>query len=350
MKVFKTRNILSIIAITFTVLLGYLYSLDFRPVIFNIAESTVKGMIVNANAKESDFQLLFCGTGSPNRSTARGQPCAALVANGKLFLFDAGEGAIGKLIEYSAPIGSLDTVFLTHLHSDHISGVAEVLHNTWLFGLAKPANVIGPPGTHMVLEGFDTTYKPDMEERSHTMGDESNEHKSVFSTAQEIQVERGVSRIVYDSEGLIIRAFRVDHPTWEYAYGYRIEYLDKVVVISGDTSASDGIRTFSKNADILVHEAMNIELFTFIGELMAANDGPMTIERVNRIASLHTPTLEIAEIARDANVRNLILTHLIPAVPDIWFVDRFFTSGMRDIYKGNLIVARDGQWIEVDEL
>ena len=76
----------------------------------------------------------------------------------------------------------------------------------------------------------------------------------------------------------------------------------------------------------------------------------VTRERMARIASVHTPTEDLAEIARETGVRNLIITHLIPAMTAIWISDVFFTAGMNDIYKGDIIVARDGQWMEVDEL
>lgn len=350
MKIFKPAPILAI-AIGFTIMIGaYLYSQDFRPVIFAVAKNTVANVIANANVDESDFSLLFCGTGSPNRTADRGQPCTALLANGKLFLFDAGEGAIGKLIEYGAPVGSLEAVFLTHLHSDHISGLAEVLHNIWLFGLPKATSVIGPLGTNEVLTGFEQVYRQDLEERTHTMSTEVTDIQLMFSGGRDVLVEGESADIVYEGEDLTIRAFLVDHPTWPQAYGYRIEHKDKVIVISGDTRSSNGIRRQAKNADILIHEALNAELIEYIGEEMEAQGGPMSKKRMETITSVHTTTSELAKIAQEAGVPNLIITHLIPAIPPGWVAEKFFTSGMTDTYSGNLIVARDGQWIEVSEL
>lgn len=348
MKYFISRALWAVSLTALAVSL-YLYAKDFRPIIYKVAEKSVAQVIESSQVNKADFKLLFCGTGSPNRTTDRGQPCTALVADGKLFLFDAGEGSLGKLTEYGAPLGSLHSIFLTHLHSDHISGVAEVLHNTWLYGRMSPAEIIGPPGTNEVIQGFEAAYLQDLDERTHTLGADAADKSLAFSGARDVLVEGESADVVYQANGLTIRVFLVDHPTWPQAYGYRIEHKGKVVVISGDTRASDGIRKHAKNADILIHEAINSEIFGYVGDQMVEQGGAMSKGRMDIIESVHTPTLELATIAQNAGVRKLIITHLIPAMPAVWFVDQFFTAGMDDIYTGELTIARDGQWVEVSE-
>jgi ribonuclease Z len=170
-------NISKVFALAFalvTITLAiYLYVQDFRPIIYRAAENAVAAVVASTLQNESEFRLLFCGTGSPSRTPDRGQACTALVADGKLFLFDAGEGAIGRLSEYGAPSGRLQGIFLTHLHSDHISGVAEVLDNTWLYGRRTRADVIGPPGTSEMIDGFHAAYRHDLEERNRVLATEN---------------------------------------------------------------------------------------------------------------------------------------------------------------------------------
>jgi ribonuclease Z len=201
-----------------------------------------------------------------------------------------------------------------------------------------------------MINGFRAAYRADMEERHRVLGAENLDPKLVFNGARDVLVTGESADLVYSSGDLSIRAFRVDHPDWPHAYGYRIEYKGKVVVISGDTRASDGIRRHAKGADILIHEALNSEIFNYIGEQMESRGGPMAKGRVALITRVHTPTLELANIAHEAGVRNLIITHLIPALPALWIADKFFIDGMEEIYAGNIIVARDGQWIEVSKL
>ncbi len=333
--------------VTGCIAFGYLYSQDFRPLIFKITEQKIAQMVASATQNKNDFKLLFCGTGSPNRTESRGQPCTALVANGKLFLFDAGEGAIAKLIEYDAPIGVLDTIFLTHLHSDHMSGVAEVLHNTALYGRRNQVETIGPPGTQKLISSFAMAYQDDLEERQRVLGAEKLDPGIVFSGAKDVLIEKKEIKPVYNQDGLIISAFQIDHPDWPHAYGYKIEFKGKVIIISGDTRASDGIRTYAKGADILIHEALNADIFEYIGRQMDIQGASMSGDRFERIAAAHTSTIELAEIAKKTEVRHLVITHLIPALPAIWMADQFFASGMSDIYDGDIIIARDGQWLDV---
>ena len=152
--------------------LGWVYY-DPEPVIHTVIDYKVSSTARRNDLADDQFELLFVGTGSPNRAPDRGQPCLAFTAAGKLFLIDAGEGATGALTEFGAPLGKLDTIFLTHLHSDHISGLGEVMHNTWLYGRTDEIQVIGPPGTDDVLAGFAKVYEHDTHERQRVLGAEN---------------------------------------------------------------------------------------------------------------------------------------------------------------------------------
>lgn len=345
-----TKKLIAGLAVILIIAFGYLYSVDFRPLLLRVVETKVDQMINTSVQDDNEFKILFCGTGTPTRTVERGQPCLALVANGKLFLFDAGEGSLGKLLEYEAPIGKLEAIFITHHHSDHISGIAEVLHNTSLFARNYGVEVFGPPGTEQMLEGFDLAYGHDLEERQRVLGKEDLNITDIFSGGVDFDIEGDELKIIYDNDGLKISSFLVVHPQWDHAYGYKIEHKGKVVIVSGDTAPSDGIRRYSKNADMLIHEALNAEVFSYIGDLMEKKGGLMSKDRFPKIAAAHTSTLDLAEIAKEAEVKHLYLTHLIPTFPDIWIADKLFASGMDDIFKGEITIARDGQWVDVDKL
>ena len=325
---------------------GWLHATDYAPIVLSLVDRTVAASGYQTNVDADDFRLLFCGTGSPNRTPERGQPCLALVADGKLFLFDAGEGAIAKLHEYRAPVLKLHTVFLTHLHSDHVSGVAETLHNTWLYGRTDRVEVVGPPGTEAFLNGIRDSYRDDLEERNRVLGHENIDADTAFGPAREVRIDDADAHTVYDENGLLIEAFRVDHPDWPHAYGYRVSHRGKVIVVSGDTAVSDGIRTHARGADMLIHEAVKLELMEAIAEGMAKYDGAIPPERFARISSVHTDTLSLADLAQKAGVAHLVMTHLIPALPDTFVANRYFAAGMADRYDGEITLAVDGLWLE----
>ncbi len=328
---------------------AYLYAVDFRPIVFLAIDDRVSELARSSTAGEDEFKLLFCGTGSPNRTPDRGQPCTALLAEGRLFLFDAGEGSIAKLAEYDAPLGRLRKIFLTHLHSDHVSGVAEVIHNTWLYGRRHAIEVVGPPGTRAMMAAFAEAYRQDLDERTRVLGAENIDPSMAFGEARDVRVGPEEMKTLHDADGLLVKAFQVDHPDWPYAYGYRIEHRGKSIVISGDTRPSDNLVRHAAGADLLVHEALNLEAMTRVGEAMDRSNGPIPGSRMARIAGAHTTTLDLARIAERAGVEELVLTHLIPALPSLWMAEQFFTSGMAEIYGGGIRVARDGTWIDLSE-
>ncbi len=317
------------------------------PLIHTVIDKVVATRSAASDVPDHRFEVLFCGTGSPNRTPTRGQPCLAVIAGGRLFLFDAGEGAIGALTEYNAPLARLDTIFLTHLHSDHISGLGEVLHNTWLYGRTGQIDVIGPPGTAEVLAGFSRVYKTDMAERQRVLGKENIDPKWAMGQARDVLAPEEETLVVYENDGVTIEAFRVEHLDWPDAYGYRVTFAGKTVVISGDTRKTTAVPRVAQGADLLIHEALNNDAMSTVAEALDKHDIGVPGNRMTRIAEAHTLTLEVAEMARDAQVDHLILTHLIPALPANALTDRYFTKGMRDIYDGKITVARDGMRIRL---
>jgi len=344
------RYLIGFLALAIASLSIWLHASDYLPVVRKTVAKTIARQKYMTDVDRADIKILFCGTGSPSRSPVRAGPCLALIANGELFLFDAGEGAIGKLHQYQAPVLKLKKIFLTHLHSDHMSGVAEVLHNTWLFGRTKPVTLMGPPGTEKFLRGIQIAYEDDISERMHVLEADGVDPDLAFGSAQEVRINGDGLVTVYKDENLTIEAFRVNHPDWEFAYGYRIQTAGRTIVISGDTTVSDGIKRHSRGADILIHEAMNPSFMSIAGQELEKIDVPISAARISRIADVHTSTLDLAEIASDAQVGSLILTHLIPPIPDNFVARAAFTSGMSDVYEGNITVANDGLWIDLTKM
>lgn len=341
------RILLGLLVIAAAALL-WLHSVDYRPVIERAVAQVVSDTRSNIDVDPDEVKLLFCGTGSPSRNPYRASPCLALIAYGDLYLFDAGEGAIAKLQEYGAPVLRLRKIFLTHLHSDHMSGVAEVLHNTWLYGRKREVELVGPPGTEKLLAGIRMSYADDLEERMYVLGPDGVTPELAFPSATDVTVNEDAIVTVYEDNQLRIEAFQVDHPHWSHAYGYRIKVANKTIVVSGDTMPSDGIRRYATNADYLIHEAFNSDFMRIVGEQLEQIDVPISASRITRIGEVHTDTISLAGIASEAQVKHLVLTHLIPPVPDMLPARRAFTSGMDEDYDGPITVAYDGMEIEIN--
>ncbi|MFN7164537.1 MAG: MBL fold metallo-hydrolase, partial [Hyphomonas sp.] len=108
------------------------------------------------------LHIYVCGAGSPFPDPVRGGPCLAIVAGDQHILIDAGSGGVRTLTRMGYPVGKLDAVFLTHLHSDHMDGLGELLMQAWVNGgRDTPLPVHGPAGVEEVVGGFNAAYRID---------------------------------------------------------------------------------------------------------------------------------------------------------------------------------------------
>jgi len=325
------------------------FNVDRRSLMQSQIDDNVQQGIDSQNISPTRFEVIFCGTGSPQYNSDRSQPCTGVVAGGRFFLFDAGQGVAQQLNATLAPYQKLSTVFLTHLHSDHMSGLADVLHNGWLLGRQDLVTVVGPPGTERLLAGIALSFGADIKERQRVLGSEYIEADTALGVAREITIEGSAALTVFDQDGVTIHAFRVEHPDWSHAYGYRLEFAGKSIVISGDTRYTAAIGQHAQDADLLIHEVVNLEMMAMAAKSLAKYESVVAPERMALISAVHTPTLQVAQAAVDARAKTLVLTHLIPPIPASGFVESIFIEGMDDIYGGEIIVARDGMRLTLIE-
>ena len=344
----RNTKILGFVVIT-PFLASLLIAVNFDAILNHVLKGEIKKAFVSQEVKDDLFEVMFCGTGTPRFNKDRAQPCLMISAGNQNILFDAGQGALWSMEKMKAPWQKLNAVFITHLHSDHMSGLGEVVQNGWVAGRSNAVDVFGPVGIENVVDGFRQVYQEDIHERLKTF--DNNVKKNIdhiWGEIKEITVNDELAHVVYDKDGLIVKAFRVDHPNWGYAYGYRIEYRGKTVVFSGDTRETNAIVTHSQGADLLIHEAYNKNLMDRVATLVDELNLTYDSKTVNNIAAVHTETIALSKLAQQAQVKSLVLTHMIPPIPAIGVAESYFMKGMSDFYRGNLSMARDGTRIKLD--
>jgi ribonuclease Z len=290
-----------------------------------------------------DLTVVLCGTGSPLLDPARAGPCTAVVAGGELFLVDVGPGSWETVQLAKLPGDALGTILLTHFHSDHIGDLGEAVMQSWVAGRTRPVEVYGPTGTARVVAGFREAYAQDTGYRVAHHGEAYMPRAASVPVAHEVPLDDdpAASAVVLERGGLRVTMFRVDHRPVEPAVGYRFDYRGRSVVVSGDTRKSASVVQHAKDADLLIHEVLQPELI----ERAAAIAGQLGRARLAKLAtdtlSYHTSPREAAEVAREAGVRHLVLTHLVPP-PSNFVVRRMFTRGMAAVYPGEITVGEDG--------
>lgn len=281
--------------------------------------------------------LIFCGTGSPLPDPQRAESCLAVLAGDNLLLIDGGDGGVRKLAGMGVRLGGLDGVLLSHLHSDHIEGLAPALLLRWTGSAATtPLPLIGPPGTNDVAAGYNLMLKADAGYRTAHHGE------AIAPTGGGSFAGRETGPgVVWNQDGLLISAFAVDHRPVVPAYGYRIEYKGRVVVVSGDTASTPAVSAAAKGADVLVHEALQPRLVAAITRGLANSGQARTAQITRDILSYHATPEQAAALAAQAGVKMLMLTHIVPPVPNRLF-DAAFLGDAPSRFDGKINIARDG--------
>ena len=283
--------------------------------------------------------VILLGTGIPLPNPERGTAATLVLAGEHAVLVDTGRNAMVRLSGTGRDDVSL--VVYTHYHSDHISDLGEILVNRAIAGATEPLPVIGPAGAKKVVDGFRDAYALEDGYRTAHHG----EHwSSKGASAKPTEAEPGV---VWEKDGLRVTMFAVDHAPVVPAVGYRFDYQGKSVVVSGDTKKTAAMVEMSRGVDLLVHEAVDRRTIDLAMPMLQRGQ-PRRAAMTADMMSHHTTTLEVAEIARDASVKKLALTHLVPSIPPTDAAEATFARGMAEIYQGPIVVGRDGTVIQID--
>jgi ribonuclease Z len=206
-------------------------------------------LLMSLNIGGQELKVTLLGTGSPIPMLDRFGPSILVEAGPEKLLIDCGRGASLRLWQLHIPLGAVTAVFLTHLHSDHVVGIPDLWLTGWLpppFGHRTQAfQIWGPIGTKEMMANLQKAFATDIRFR---MAD-GIPAQGIAIAAQDV-----AQGLAYESDGIKVTAFEVDHATAKPAFGYRIDYRGRSVVLSGDTRPSENLVRFSKDVDVLIHE------------------------------------------------------------------------------------------------
>lgn len=246
---------------------------------------------------EVDFRVTLLGTGSPIPLETRFSQSTLVEVGGHTLLFDAGRGATIRMAQAKVPIGSIDVHFLTHMHSDHVNGLPDLWLTGWLMApfasRHSPMVIFGPEGTVSMTEHLTRAFEKDIAIRS---ADERIPPDGIAFQATDIQ-----PGVVWSQDGVTVTAFEVNHGVLiKPAFGYKIEFDNRSVVISGDTKYDERIVAQARGADLLVHEVANIDL-------ALADEFP----RAREILDHHTNPEEAGRIFAQAKPKLAVYSHIV---------------------------------------
>ena len=291
--------------------------------------------------------LVLLGTqGGPNFNAERNESANAVVVDGRVYLVDVGEGALGGLRKSGLSHRSIGRVFLTHLHDDHSADVASLLSHQWTDGRTEPTVVAGPSGTAELVSAAlqfghaNATIRLVDEARSIEPAD--------LFRGEDLEATPAPKEIYRDDRVTVSSIENTHFPEaakQQMPYrslSYRFESRDRSIVFSGDTAYSANLVRLARGAQVFVCEAMEVASMRQAFERMVANgayaDNPEGIWK--HIVDTHTSTVEAGRMAAEAEVGTLVLSHLIPGALQP-LPDEVYLAGVRQHFDGHAVVGKD---------
>lgn len=278
----------------------------------------------------SDFRVTLLGTGTPQPRINRFGPSTLVQVAGQTLLFDAGRGATMRLWQLRVPLSQVEPLFLTHYHSDHTNGIPDLWLTGWLPPVwgrrVAPFKVIGPTGARVLMEKLQEAYALDIKIR---LADEKMPVEGILVDVTEFDRDG----VVYEKAGVTVTAFEVDHgAVIKPAYGYRVDYDGRSVVLSSDTRPHPNVVKYGKGSDLLVHEVAGVSAKVLEDPFM------------KRIMDHHTCPRDAGAIFAQAKPKMAAYTHLVilgggTSGPALTLED--IITETRETYDGPLVIGED---------
>ena len=277
--------------------------------------------LASQGAREAvpSIRVTFLGTGSPAVSIDRFSACILIEAGPRRLLFDAGRGCLFRLQQAGVDLPSLTSLFITHLHSDHVLSVPDLILTGWTQGRKGPLDVYGPTGTKDMITHLVAAYQVDINARVRN-----------GRLLPQVTVNEVSPGVILNQDGVLVRAFEVDHGDVAPAFGYRVDAGGRGVVLSGDTRPSEGLIRAAEGADVLIHEVA----------LGPANPTPQQ----QYVLGDHTFPEGAAEVFRRVKPRLAVYSHIILQAGA---TEEEVIARTRASYAGRLEVANDLTVVEI---
>ncbi len=273
--------------------------------------------------------VTLLGTGSPLPTAGQAGPATLVRAGRATLLVDCGRGVVMRLAAAGVlPIG-LSAVLLTHLHSDHISDLNDVMTTHWIMTTGpQPLQVLGPPGTKRVVDGALAMLALDQGYRQ--------AHHADLTYPMAVTVTEVSPGDKLDISGASVAVHATDHRPVQPTVGYRIEHEGTAVAVAGDGVPCPSLDTLCGQADIYVQTVMRADLISKVNS-----------PRLKEILTYHSTIEQAAQTAERAGVRIFLPTHFLPAIAP--GDEQAWHDLAAQHFGGEVIIGRDLTTVSADQ-
>ena len=244
------------------------------------------------------MELTLLGTGCPKVDFNRFGPSNLISTKKANVLIDCGSGVTQRLDQIKISTADIDALFLTHLHSDHVIDLYQLIISSWHSYRVRPWVIYGPIGTKKFVSKIMNAWK---DERKQRIKYESRSSTNAFKTIIREFKSTGSLKI----KDLRVKYFEVDHKPVKYSYGFNFYSQNKKLTISGDTRPCENLIKYAQEADVLLHEV-------FIDGEFKQTNKMRTKKTLHNVRDYHTPSTILGKIAKLTKCKRLVLTHLVP--------------------------------------
>ncbi len=258
-----------------------------------------QALIPNSSPEVSsaDIVVTVLGSGTPVPSATQFGPSILVQAAGQNLMFDCGRGCTARLAQVDPQlITQVDRLFITHLHSDHIVGIDDLWLNGWVQGRLDRMKTFGPVGTLEMMQHMRRAFGFDINSRF------TDGVPGTLSGLEDDITELTEDEVVYSHDGVEVTAFLVDHSTVKPAWGFRVDYNGRSVMISGDTGPTENLYIYGAGADVVLQEVMSPALIAYLETIF---DEVQTA----RVVGYHTTAEQAADIFSKTAPRLAVYYH-----------------------------------------